>query len=64
MLVFTWTSRQDDSAMAVMLFGDRVHAGVLTRRAASRALLDDGPAYMDLLTLADMIGVRVVAGWA
>ena len=59
-----WTSRQDDSAMAVMLFGDRVGAGVLTRRDASRALLDDGPAYMDLLTLADMIGVRVVAGRA
>ena len=59
-----WTSRQDDSAMAVMLFGDRIGAGVLTRRDASRALLDDGPAYMDLLTLADMIGVRVVAGRA
>ena len=59
-----WTSRQDDSAMAVMLFGDRIGAGLLTRRDASRALLDDGPAYMDLLTLADMIGVRVVAGRA
>ena len=59
-----WTSRQDDSAMAVMLFGDRVVAGTLTRREASRDLLDDGPAYMDLLTLADMIGVRVVAGRA
>jgi hypothetical protein len=56
-----WTSRQDDSAMAVMLFGDRVGAGVLKQRESSRALLDDGPAYMDLLTLADMIGVRVVA---
>ena len=50
--------------MAVMLFGDRVAASVLTRREASRALLDDGPAYMELLTLADMIGVRVVAGRA
>ena len=50
--------------MAVMLFGDRVDAGTLTRREVSRALLDDGPAYMDLLTLADMIGVRVVAGRA
>ena len=57
-----WTSRQDDSAMAVMLFGDRVGAGVLKQRESSRALLDDGPAYMGLLTLADMIGVRVVAG--
>ncbi len=59
-----WTSRQDDSAMAVMLFGDRIGAGVLTQLVASRALLDDGPAYMDLLSLADMIGVRVVAGRA
>ena len=59
-----WTSRQDDSAMAVMLFCDRIGAGVLTRRGTSRALLDDGPAYMDLLTLASMIGVRVVAGRA
>ena len=59
-----WTSRQDDSAMAVMLFGDRIGAGVLTQQVASRGLLDDGPAYMDLLSLADMIGVRVVAGRA
>lgn len=57
-----WTSRQDDSAMAVMLFGDRIGAGVLTQQVASRGLLDDGPAYTDLLSLADMIGVRVVAG--
>ena len=47
--------------MAVMLFGDRVGASVLTQRGSSRALLDDGQAYMELLTLADMIGVRVVA---
>ena len=59
-----WTSRQDDSAMAVMLFGDRIGAGVLTQQVASRGLLDDGPAYTDLLSLADMIGVRVVAGRA
>jgi hypothetical protein len=57
-----WTSRQDDSAMAVMLFGDRIGAGVLTQRDASRSLLDDGDAIMDLLALADVIGVRVVAG--
>ncbi len=50
--------------MAVMLFGDRVHVGTLARREASRTLLDDGPADMDLLTSADMIGVRSVAGRA
>ena len=59
-----WTSRQDDSAMAVMLFGDRIGAGTVTQRDRSRVLLDDGPTYMELLTLADMIGVRVVAGRA
>lgn len=56
-----WTSRQDDSAMAVMLFGDRIGTGVLRQREPPRALLDEGPAYMDLLTLADLIGVCVVA---
>lgn len=60
----SWTSRQDDSAMGVMLFGDRVRAGVLTQRGSSRVLLDDGPAYAELLTLADMIGACVVAGRA
>ena len=56
-----WTSRQDDSAIAVMLFGDRIGRGVLTLHAPSRSLLDDAPAYMELLALADMIDVRVVA---
>jgi hypothetical protein len=59
-----WTSRQDDSAMAVMLFGDRIGAGTLTRRGTSRVLVDEGPPYMELLTLADMIGVRIVTGRA
>lgn len=59
-----WTSRQDDSAMAVMLFGDRIGTGMLVRQGHSRTLLDDGPAYMELLSLADMIGVQVVAGRA
>ena len=59
-----WTSRQDDRAMALMLFGDRIVAGALTRQGPSRTLLDEGPAYRELLNLADMIGVRVVAGGA
>ncbi len=59
-----WTSRQDDSAMAVMLFGDRIGKGVLTPQAPSRSLLDDASAYLALLALADRIGVRVVAGRA
>ena len=59
-----WTSRQDDRAMAVMLFGDRIRAGVLALEGASRSLLDDLAAYMQLLGLADVIGVRVVDGRA
>lgn len=59
-----WTSRQDDRAMAVMLFGDRIGAGALTQQGLSRSLVDDAAAIMELLALADMIGVRVVAGRA
>ncbi len=59
-----WTSRQDDSALAVVLFGDRVTADLLARRRSTRALLDEGPAYAELLALADLIGVCVVAGRA
>ena len=59
-----WTSRQDDSAMAVMLFGDRIGADVLAQQGLSRSLLDDAAAIMELLALADMLGVRVVAGRA
>ena len=59
-----WTSRQDDSAMAVMLFGDRIGAGVLAPKGLSRSLVDDAAAFMEILALADMIGVRVVAGRA
>jgi RES domain len=56
-----WTSRQDDGAMAVLLFGDRIGAGVLGQLGASRSPIDDADAIMELLALADMIGVRVVA---
>ena len=57
-----WTSRQDDRSVAVMLFGDRIGAGVLALQTPSRSLLDEGPAYMEVLALADVIGVRIVAG--
>lgn len=57
-----WTSRQDDSAQAVMLFGDRIAPGVLRQIAPSRSLLDDGAAYDDVLNLAEQIGVNVVPG--
>lgn len=56
-----WTSRQDDSARAVMLFGDRIPEGVLHQVGDSRSLLKDD-AYGEILNLAEVIGVNVVAG--
>ncbi|MCC6681097.1 MAG: RES family NAD+ phosphorylase [Phycisphaeraceae bacterium] len=57
-----WTSRQDDSAQAVVLFGDRIGKGLLRQVGASRSLLDDGAAYDELLDLAEQIGVNIVPG--
>lgn len=57
-----WTSRQDDRALAIMLFGDRIIAKTLIPQGSSRELLDDASAYAELLVLADRIGVSIVAG--
>ncbi|WP_418648288.1 RES family NAD+ phosphorylase [Thauera butanivorans] len=56
-----WTSRQDDSARAVMLFGDRVPKGVLKQVGDSRSLLGE-QAYGEVLDLAEVIGVDIVSG--
>lgn len=57
-----WTSRQDDRALAAVLFGDRIAAGSLAWQSPSRSLFDEGAAYDELLGLAEVIGVCVVAG--
>lgn len=57
-----WTSRQDDSARAVMLFGDRIPKGVLQQVGDSRSLLKDEQAYGEVLDLAEVIGVNIVPG--
>jgi hypothetical protein len=57
-----WISRQDDSARAVVLFGDRIGEGVLTPGAPTRALVDDAAAYGELLALAEQLGVDIVPG--
>jgi hypothetical protein len=57
-----WTSRQDDSARAVMLFGDRIPKGVLQQVGDSRSLLKDEKAYGEVLDLAEVIGVNIVPG--
>jgi len=57
-----WTSRQDDRALAIMLFGDRITAKRLVPHGSSRELLNDASAYAELLILADRIGVSIVEG--
>lgn len=58
----SWVSRQDDSARAVVLFGDRIPAGALRPNGNSRSLLDDGNTYDVVLDLADRIGINIVPG--
>lgn len=58
----SWVSRQDDSARAVVLFGDRLPQGALEPQGESRNLGDDGNAYDTVLDLAERIGVHIVSG--
>lgn len=53
---------QDDSARAIVLFGDRIPSGALRPGADSRSLLEDVDAYDAVLDLAERIGVHVVMG--
>ena len=57
-----WTSRQDDSARSLVLFGDRIDGEALRELAASRSLVGDAGAYGELLALAELIGVDIVPG--
>ena len=57
-----WTSRQDDSALAVVLFGDRIDGAALRQVAPTRSLAGDALAYGELLALAELIGVDIVPG--
>jgi hypothetical protein len=58
----SWVSRQDDSARAVVLFGDRVSESALRPDSDSHSLVEDANTYDSLLDLADRIGVNVVRG--
>jgi len=58
----SWISRQDDSARAMVLFGDRISAGTLHQDGNSRSLVDDAGAYDEVLGLARRLGVLVVLG--
>lgn len=58
----SWISRQDDSARAVVLFGDRIADAALRPEGDSRGLGDDADAYDAVLNLAERIGVSIVQG--
>jgi hypothetical protein len=55
-----WVSRQDDTARAVVLFGDRIADGVILAERGSRSLLEDDIAFTAVLDLADRLGVCIV----
>lgn len=55
-----WISRQDDRAVAVMLFGDRIPANMLVQSGAPLDLTGNSDVYSKLLELADRIGVKIV----
>jgi hypothetical protein len=56
-----WTSRRDDRAQVVLLFGDRVRSGLFhVAEAAFPLLLPDGSAGMEVLNLAARLEVLIV----
>ena len=57
-----WISCQDDSARALVLFGDRIGDGMLKASAPTRSLVGDSVAYGEILALAEQIGVDIVPG--
>ncbi|CAB3893310.1 RES family NAD+ phosphorylase [Achromobacter mucicolens] len=58
----SWVSRQDDSARAVVLFGERIAGGALQAGHGSHSLTDDPSTYEAVLDLADRIGVSIISG--
>jgi hypothetical protein len=57
-----WVSRQDDRALAIVLFGDRLPAADLLPTGSSTSVLEGIHFYAQLLVLAERIGVNVVVG--
>ncbi|MCS3765536.1 MULTISPECIES: RES family NAD+ phosphorylase [Bradyrhizobium] len=57
-----WVSRQDDRALSIVIFGDRVAAANLSPVGAPLDLLTIDAVYADLVILADRIGVKLVNG--
>ncbi|MEI2263897.1 RES family NAD+ phosphorylase [Erwinia sp. CGal63] len=55
-----WVSRQDDTARAVMIFGDRVRADALQPVGDSLSLLQDAGTWEQVLDLAGKIALSIV----
>jgi hypothetical protein len=55
-----WTSRQDDQAHALMLFGTRLSAPDLRSDSSYESLLIEGHAHPEVIDLATRIGVTLV----
>jgi len=56
-----WTSRQDDTATALVLFGDRVNASAFELLRGPLSLLEpDGSVCFEVLDLATRLGVFLV----
>lgn len=55
-----WVSRQDDTARALVLFGDRIEKNTIKKIGKSKSLINDPDTYAEVLDLADEIGVSVV----
>lgn len=56
----TWISRQDDTARAMMLFGDRLSPQSLAQTGVSLSLVNDTGTYADVLELAERLDVFIV----
>lgn len=55
-----WVSRQDDTAKALVLFGDRVAKNVIQKVGKSKSLTNDQDTYAKVLDLAEEIGVSII----
>jgi len=58
----TWISRQDDTARAMMFFGDRITPQSLGQTGESLSLINNTATYDDVLELAEKLGVLIVPG--
>ncbi|MCS3429921.1 RES family NAD+ phosphorylase [Klebsiella sp. BIGb0407] len=57
-----WISRQDDTARAMVLFGDRITPQFLGQTGESLSLINDVATYDNVLELADRLDVLIVPG--